>query len=146
MLKIRLTERACWYPSSFKILSLCEHLGPSWNERFRRFKHAFVYSSEGRKEAGPPFGWELAMAARSGSSSSSATCIDFFKPQTHQHWIPRRLRLTSQQNDATILEEDALLDDAHDPQGSSSEDRVSGGVTVKVSRLGDNWQKSTSRR
>ena len=36
----------------------------------RRFKRAFVfgvYSLEGRKAAGPPFGWELAIAGRSGS-------------------------------------------------------------------------------
>ena len=26
-------------------------------------------------------------------SSSLVMCIDIFKPQTHQHWIPRRLRL-----------------------------------------------------
>ena len=58
----------------------------------------FVYSSEGAREAGPPFEWELAMAGRSGSFLFFSDVHRFFKPQTHKHWIPRRLRLTSQLN------------------------------------------------
>ena len=45
--------------------------------------------------AGPPFGWELAIAGRSGSCLFFGDVHRFFKPQTHWHWIPRRLRRES---------------------------------------------------
>ena len=69
----------------------------------RRFKRAFVlcvYGSEGRKEAGPPFGWEVIRSWKDRVFFLFFSDVHriFFKPQTHQHWIPRRLRLQSQQN------------------------------------------------
>ena len=74
---------------------------PYWSERFRRFQRAFVFCVQFRESKGgwTPFrlgfshGWKERFF-----SSSSAMCIDFFKPQTHQHWTPRRLRLKFQQN------------------------------------------------
>ena len=51
-----------------------------WSEQFRRFRRAFVLCEKFRrsKAAGPPLGWELAMAGRRNSSSSSAMCLFFF--------------------------------------------------------------------
>ena len=79
-----------------------------WNERFPSFQSCrcvCVSSSEGRKEAAPPFEGVFAMAGRSGFRFSSAVAVDFFKPQTHQHWRgvivdtePRRLRRESLKN------------------------------------------------
>ena len=48
----------------------------------RRFKRAFVFcvkSSEGLKEAGPPFGWEIAMAGRNCSFPLLQRCASIFQ-------------------------------------------------------------------
>ena len=124
------TERACWYPSSSNfcrsVNTLC--LFGMSDSVVSNVPLRFVHSSEGRKEDGQPFGWELAIAGR------SAMCIDIFQPQTHQHWIPR------QQNKQTDFDQDQVT--------SSQAPSMKGGACSKLTDLfGDGifWMRSDGK-
>ena len=57
-----------------------------WNEDSLLFKRAFVFLLQIAEKVERRLEWEFAMAGRSGFSSSSEVRVDFFKPQTFQHW------------------------------------------------------------